>query len=390
MNGIGSTITLDAMWADPYPIYKELREKEPVSWVPAANRFLVTRFRDITQIERQPDIFSSVEHNSMMHRAIGRTMLRLDGAEHKRIRATLEPSLRQAAVRERWTSVFKKIVDDLIDQLVERGEMDLFHDFAGPCASACLAALLGFRGLNEADMRVWSQAIIDGCGNYGDDPKIWERCTTASKQIDALMEELVPYFKKNPDDSILSNFVNSPENFTHEEIKSNLMVIIGGGVNEPRDAVAVGAFGLLTDSEQRALVESDSGKWMAVFEEAVRWVSPVGMYPRITTKRVELGGTVLEEGSRIGVVIASANRDETMFPNADVFDIRRPPKPNLAFGGGAHFCLGAWAARVQVAELALPALFKRLPQLRLSEKTPVRWGGWVFRGPLNLPVEWKV
>ena len=388
--GVGGKITLDALLADPYPIYGQLREHEPVAWVPAANRFLVTRFRDVTQIERQPDIFSSVEHHSMMHRAIGETMLRLDGADHKRFRSALEPALRQATVRARWTEAFGKEVDKLIDRLYERGEADLFHDFAGPLAAECLGLLLGFRGLKESDMRLWSQAIIDGCGNYGDDQAIWTRCNAASSQIDTLIDELVPYFEKNPDDSILSTLINSDAKFTRQEIKSNLMVIIGGGVNEPRDATSVATYALLADPAQRTLVEADPSKWISVFEESVRWVSPVGMYPRVTTRRVEIGGSVLEEGSRVGVVIGSANRDESVFERPDVFDIRRPQKSNLAFGGGAHFCLGAWAARVQVAELALPALFKRLPKLRLSAKEQVRWGGWVFRGPLNLPVEWDV
>jgi cytochrome P450 len=112
------------------------------------------------------------------------------------------------------------------------------------------------------------------------------------------------------------------------------------------------------------------------------------MYPRQTTRPIEIGGRKLEEGARIGVLVASANRDEEMFANADVFDIRRPKRPHLAFGGGPHYCLGAWSARALVAQCALPTLFRRLKNLRLVDAASVAWQGWVFRGPTNLRVAW--
>ena len=93
-----SPATLEQLLADPYPHYRAMRELAPVVWVPAANRYFVTRYKDILQIERQPDVFSSQERDSMMNRAIGTTMLRLDGAPHSRIRTALEPGLRQGSI----------------------------------------------------------------------------------------------------------------------------------------------------------------------------------------------------------------------------------------------------------------------------------------------------
>jgi cytochrome P450 len=384
-----SLVTLDQLVTDPYPHYRAMRDLAPVVWVPAANRHFVTRYKDILQIERQPDVFSSQERDSMMNRAIGSTMLRLDGAAHSRIRSALEPGLRQGFIKEYWKAVFQEVVDELLDQLESRGEADLFVDFAGPCAAACLGRLLGLRNASPADLRRWSQAIIDGCGNYSDDHKIWARCALASREIDAALADIAPYLKENPDGSLVSALQHSPAAFTPEEIKANVMVLMGGGLNEPRDAIVVGTFALLTQPEQRAMVEADPQKWMHVFEETVRWVSPVGMYPRQTTRRTELLGLTVEEGARIGVSVASGNRDERVFNDPDVFNIARARKPNLAFGGGAHYCLGVSAARILVGEIALPQLFKRLKGLALSTKIPTTWTGWVFRGPINLPVEWR-
>jgi cytochrome P450 len=98
--------------------------------------------------------------------------------------------------------------------------------------------------------------------------------------------------------------------------------------------------------------QREQTKWIHVFEETVRWVSPVGMYPRQTTSRTELLGLPVEEGARIGVIVASGNRDERVFDDPDAFNIARPRKPNLAFGGGAHYCMGVWAARTLVGEIA--------------------------------------
>jgi cytochrome P450 len=385
---LGLDISLAELVSDPYPIYRSLRESDPVAWVPAANRYLVTRYKDVLQIERNAEIFSSAESDSLMLRAIGQAMLRLDGAAHKRIRAALEPSLRQAVIRDGWAAEFQRVVDERLDELVDRGHMDIVEDFAGPCAAACLARLLGLRDCTEADLRRWSQGIIDGCGNYGDDSAVWARCERGKQEVQCVLTDLVPALRKSPDGSIVSALAQSPETFTAEEIRANVMVTIGGGINEPRDVIATAVYALLKQPEQREMVAADASLWMSVFDEAVRWVSPVGMYPRQTTRRTTLGDAVIEAGSRIGVMVGAANRDETVFDDPDVFDIRRAKRPHLAFGGGVHYCLGAWAARVQVANAALPTLFRRLRNLRLAEAPAVKWSGWVFRGPLIVPVEW--
>jgi cytochrome P450 len=110
------------------------------------------------------------------------------------------------------------------------------------------------------------------------------------------------------------------------------------------------------------------------------------MYPRQVTEPVVLAGVPLEPGDRLGLVVASGNRDERVFTAPDEFDVRRPETGHIAFGGGPHFCLGTWVARLAVGQIAVPLLFSRLRGLRLGE--PARFSGWVFRGPLNLPVVW--
>ena len=387
---IGTAITLEDLKVDPYPTYERLRREEPVSWVPAANRYFVCKYKDALYIERHPEIFSSVEHQSMLERAIGPMMLRLDGTAHRRIRSALEPVLSARAVRERWTEMYRRIVSRYIDAIAELGRAELMADFAEPCAADCLAALLGLKNATSADLVMWSRCVIEGSGNYANDPAIWKRNEIELGRFDEALAEMISFLKKSPDESIVSAMVNSNEEFTFDEIRSNVLVTIGGGLNEPRDAIGTAVYGLLTHPDQLALPESEGNLWTKVFEEAVRWVSPIGMYPRQITSSVELCGVTLEPGARIGVMIGCANRDEDIFADGASFDVRRPKSQHLAFGGGVHYCLGVWASRTLVGGVALPELFRELRALHLSATQEVGWDGWVFRGPTRLPVEWQV
>lgn len=386
---VGSSITLAELVADPYPFFARLRASQPVAWVPAANRYFVTRFEHALHVERNPQIFSSVERNSFLERAIGPMMLRLDGAAHKRLRGIVEPKLRAGAIRKQWAEAFDEIVQRHIERMLPDGRADLVERFAWEVSAECLSALLGLRNATAADLNLWSQCVIEGSANYADDPRIWERNAVAFRRFDSLVREMIAILESHPDESILSAMVHASERLTLEEIKSNLLVIIGGGINEPRDAMATALYGLLTHTEQLARALNDESLWMATLDEAVRWVSPIGMYPRQTTAETELGGVRLEAGSRIGVLVSSANRDEAVFEVPDDFNILRPKKAHLAFGGGAHFCLGAWSARTLVGESVLPSLFRRLPGLKLDSDQDVAFSGWVFRGPTRLPLRWQ-
>ncbi|GAA1022382.1 cytochrome P450 [Acrocarpospora pleiomorpha] len=381
------SIRLDALYDDPYPIYRELRRRPPV-FVPAAGRYLVTRHADVVHLEKHPEIFSAAEKDSLMTRVMGHTLLRKDGCPHMRERKAAEPALRPRVVKNHWTPIFQRISDELIDVFVDEGRADLFTAYAAPMAALSLREMLGLRGVSADDLQKWSQAMMDGTGNYADDPAVWKRSDRAAAAIGVAVDEAIVRLRRGPDETIISAMLAGDDPIEPETIRANVRVIIGGGLNEPRDAVLTGIYGLLTNAGQLEAVRADAGLFRSVFEETVRWVAPIGMYPRQTTREVELGGTTLPAGARIGVVLGSANRDEAIFDDPDVFDIHRNARHHVAFGGGPHFCLGTWAARAQVGEVSLPNLLRRLPNLRLRTDEPTCWGGWVFRGPLTLPVEW--
>jgi cytochrome P450 len=117
-------------------------------------------------------------------------------------------------------------------------------------------------------------------------------------------------------------------------------------------------------------------------------VSPISNIPRRARRDVEIEGVVIPEGSGVAALIASANRDETVFERADVFDIRREKKPSMSFGAGAHQCAGIWVARWSVGGIAMPMLYERFDGLRNAEDRDSTWAGFVARGLVEHPVTW--
>ena len=383
-------VTLADLYSDPYPIYKRLRRDAPVAWIPAANIHLVTRAEDLLAIERDFETFPALDTRSLQIKAMGHTLMRKDGDDHKRERTVIEPSFRPGTVANHWTPLFERIADELVTNIEGRGQADLFAEFAAPMASRCLMEVLGLTNVTWQDLCVWSQSLMDAVGNYADDEAVWEKGRVASKAIDDAIDARIPQLRANPDPSVISSMINAAEPLSLEQIRANVKVIVGGGLNEPRDAACTLIYGLLSNPEQQKQMLAGETPWRQAFEEAVRWIAPIGLYPRRVAKPAVLSGIQLEPGMAIGLSAGSACRDEKHFANGEVFDINREKHAHLAFGSGPHFCLGTWVARKQVGEIGVPLIFKRLANLRLNPDRPARIGGWVFRGLLTLDVKWDV
>jgi len=384
----GGRITIADLNVNPYPIYRALRD-EGVVWIEALGRWMVTCWDDVTSVETAREDFSANETNSNLTRIIGHQMLRSDGAAHKRLRNAAQDPLRPAAVEARAAS-FQQIADDLLDELAERGEGDLVTEFAAPFAALCLAEIIGLTDVTAREIESWSQAIMAGSSNYADDRDVWAIADAAMAEIDRAIDRALE--GGGPPGSIIAAMAagdGAGRPLTLEEIRANVKVIIGGGFNEPRDAIGTALWGLLTHPGQLAAVRADAGLWGAVVEESLRWVAPIGVAPREVLRPLRFGETVLEPGARVMVNFASANRDERHWDRPDEFDISRPKTRNVAFGMGHHFCLGVWMSRTQVGAVALPTVLRRLPDLRLDLDRPPTVRGWVFRGPVDLRVTWS-
>jgi cytochrome P450 len=379
------------MLRDPYETYDRLRTLGPVVWVPVLNRHLATSFEACRAIEADQETYSANVSGSgaTMARALGaRPMLRKDDPDHAAERGPVNPVMRPKRIRETWVPRFERNARTYLDALLERGpdEADLNRDYAAPLAAHNLVDMLGLHGTSPADMTRWSHAFIAGIGNLLDDADIWARCDTAQREVDALLDELVPHYREHPDGSMTSAWANS--GLPDAAVASNVKLTISGGMNEPQHMITNIVWALSRHPEQRNRVLARAGLWPAVFDETVRWLSPIGMYPRETTTATVLEGVELPARATLGVVVGAANRDPAAFERPHTFDIWRPKRPHLGFGSGVHLCAGLWAARISVGEIAVPLLYDRLPGLRTDPRRSEGWDGWVFRGLTSLPVTW--
>ena len=371
---------------DPYPIFRRLREMAPAVFVEPAKLTLVTRFDDIVRIERDPATYSADNPASLVNKVMGPTFMRKDGAEHAIGRKAIEPSFRPATIKEYWAPKFTAIANTLIDDLSAADEADLFSALAAPMASLSLMAMIGFRAMPWQTLAAWSQALIDGAGNFGWEPGPFAVSDHANLEMNALLEQCVERVRATPDRSALSVMVNAEAPIPMSQIFANIKIAIGGGINEPRDALSTIVFGLLTEPEQLAEVKR-TGKWGAAFEEGVRWVAPIQASSRRALEDVEIRGCLIPRGDTVMTIQASANHDEDVFDHPETFDVFRAKNPHLSFGSGPHHCAGTHVARRTVGAIMLQALFERFPDMTLPDTAVVQWRGFGFRGPINLPVK---
>jgi cytochrome P450 len=378
-------IDVAAFWNDPYPTLAALRKEAPIAYVPQLGSTLLCRRDDISVSEKQIDVFSSDQPNGLMTRLMGYNMMRKDGAAHSVERNAFFPAVSPRTVKNHWSLQFQAHADRLIDTLPSSVTMDFIADFALPFSAECLKSVTGLTKMRYQDMNAWSQAMIDGIANYVGDPKVEARCHEATAGIDAAIDDMLPSLEAD-DKSLLGVMVAS--GMPMDGVRANIKLAISGGQNEPRKALAGTLWALLTHPEQLELVRAGAVSYLQAFEEFARWISPIGMSPRRIARPWSIRDVDFEPDDRAFLMFGSGNRDEQYFAGADRFDIRRDASKSIAFGAGPHFCAGAWVSRAMIANIALPTVLARLPNLRVVTDAPVEIGGWAFRGLLNLPLAW--
>ena len=379
-------IDLQSFWSDPYPALENLRREAPVAYVPQLDAVLLTRHCDITTCEKQIDVFSSDQPAGLMNRLMGQNMMRKDGEAHQKERKVIMPALSPKVVRQEWTRCFQTHADKLLATLSPQGEADLVTELAMPLSAEALKSLTGLLDVDASSFDQWSQNMIDGISNYAGDAAVEARCHAATTAIDAAIDRQLDRLQQAPDYSLLSVMLQA--DMPMHSIRANIKLTISGGQNEPRDVIAGAAWALLTHPDQLASIQAGDATWQQAFDEYIRWVSPIGMSPRRIARETTLNNVLLEPDDKVFFMFSSANRDERVFDNPDVFDITRNTRAHIAFGVGPHFCIGAAASKALIADVALPTLFKHLQDVAIDPSQPVEFGGWAFRGLLNLPVVW--
>ena len=371
-----------AFWDDPYPDLARMRAETPIAYVPQLDATLITKRDTIFREEKRIHVFSSDQPGGLMTVLMGENMMRKDGDAHALERRAIFPSVSPRTVRDVWKAQFEAATHDVLDRLETNTEINLVTDYAMPVSAQALKAITGLTAMPFAEMDRVSQGMIDGVGNYAGDPAVEANCHDCTASIDAHISAEWDKAAAQPDHSLLSVMIQA--GLPEDKIRANIKLAISGGQNEPRDAIAGAVAALLMYPDQLRHVQSGQATWMNVFEEYARWMAPIGMSPRRVAQRDTVDGITFEPETRAFLMFGSGNRDEDIFDAPEVFNVLRDTGRAISFGAGPHFCAGAWASRCLIAEVALPLLFERFPNIDLTQD--VRFGGWAFRGPLSVPV----
>ena len=382
----GSSVTLEELERDPYPIYKRLRDEEPVSYVDAVDLWLVSRWDDVTYVDKTPDLFTGETEPSTLNRTFGKNLLGSEGPYHQRIRSIIYPAFRVAAIGHYPDEVIAPIANELIDGFAGRREVEFVSEFAEPLSTRVVKRALGLHDVGEETLRRWFVELATGAANFEGDPEKQAIADKASREVNETVQPILDRLEQEPDDTLLASMLHSEvdgQRLTREEIQSNLKVMIVGGLQAGTDLIALSLWALLAHPEQAEQVKADHALINQAIEEGARWHSPVGTSTRQTTRETELAGVRLDRGALIAAVLASANRDERNWSEPDRYDIHRREGAHLAFATGPHLCIGARLGRYE-ARTSWRILFERLPNLRLDGDRPPEVSGWEFRSPHHL------
>lgn len=350
--------SIEELEADPHPLLAQLRETEPVAWVPALGAWLVTR-RDLAlQAMRDSETFTVDDPRFSTGQVVGRSMLTTDGEEHTRQRAPYARPFRLDAVHERFTAVVEEEVERLISELEPAGRAELRRQLAGPLAARTMVMALGLEDVGVEQMLRWYDAIVDATSGL-----------SAGRPVPDAAARAVAELRSHG-------------------AGPNEAVLLFGGVETTEGMICNAVLHLLSHEDQLALVLGNRSLLGNAIEESLRLEPSAASIDRYATRDVDFGGATIAKGDLVTISIAAANRDPSTFPDPDRFDVTREnASRHVAFAGGPHVCIGMHLARLE-ASIAIGGLLERLQALRLDPQRPAAPRGLVFRKPPELHVLW--
>ncbi len=380
---LGAAVTIEDLDRNPHPIHARLREREPVSWLPCLDGWLVTRHDLVLEAMRDDRLFTVDDPRFSTAQVIGPSMLSLDGARHGRHRAPFVGPFRPAAVKERFAPAATAEADQLVTELEPLGGGELRRGFAGPMSAATMTRALGLHRDEVHDVLGWYDAIVASVTGItaGRAPT-----QAGAMAFAALTERLRRVMSEDRGGSLLGAAA-ADSGLTHAEIVSNAAVLLFGGIETTEGMIANAALMLLERPAELELARHEPAALEAAIDESLRLEPAAAVIDRYATADLRLGEACISNGELVRLSLAAANRDPAIFEAPDDFDLARTNRRHLAFAQGPHVCVGVHLARLE-ARAALGALFGRLPKLRLDPERPAQVQGLVFRKPPRLDARW--
>lgn len=377
--------------ANPYPLYARLRAEAPVCPTVLLGQptWLVTRYRDVFAVLKDERFVKDwLPRTRWVHRlagAITHHMLNQDGPDHLRLRTLVHKAFTPHLI-ERLRSRIESVCDELLDELETSGRMELMNGYALPLPLTVIAELLGIPAEIRNRLHGLSRSTFSASNILGVLRSIPDQRLLISR-----IRKLVAERRRDPKDDLITALVQAEEagdKLSEPELVATIALLLIAGYETTVNLIGTGALTLIQHPEQRQRLVQDPALAQSAIEELLRYTSPLDMASqRFAREDLTIDSVNISQGDLVALVLGSANHDETQFPDPETFDLTRQPNKHVAFGQGAHFCLGAPLARME-GQIALTTLFRRFPDLHLTQAPEsLRWRkSLIIRGLEELPV----
>ena len=379
---------------DPYPSLHRLREIDPVNLTPVGT-WRLTRYADVNRLlhevpagVRMTDgVLPGVDESLSGQRLF---MLQQDPPTHTRLRRLVSRAFTPRAINALRDGI-QRIVDDCLDRVAARGDMDVIADLALPVPSTVICEMLGVPVADRERFTVWTSQATHGLAAGITEPEVIERAAAAGMSLAAYFQELIEVRRGTLTDDILSGLIRAEEEggdrLNGPELISQSIGLLIAGFETTIGLIGLGVRSLIQHPDELAKLRARPELIATAVDECLRFDGPILFTVRVVHADVEFGGKTIPKDSRVWAVLGAADRDPEMFPDPDRFDVARQPNDHLAFGGGAHFCLGAHLARLE-GQIAIGTLVRRFDDLTLLGDQ-VEWGPSLFRVPGKLPITFR-
>lgn len=381
---------------NPYPLFHRLRTDDPVHYSPFIGGWVLTRYADAIACLRDHRFSRVAFLDTMRAKFGGQPILQLQAGElafndppiHTVLRGLIAKAFSPGAIEAARPAIAAR-VEEALDRLDGTGRMDGIADFAYPLPADAISAMLGVPRGDWNRLRSFVDGVIVSRGIVRTPAMIAEGDRSAREFLDYL-RELVKERRARPSSDLLSATIAAEERgrrLTDEEVVTMAEQLFTAGHGTTRNLIGSAILTLLQNPMELEKLRDDPDLIDGAIEEVLRFESPTqAPNPQVATAELEIGGRKIAKGDVVTVLIGATNRDPTKFPDPDRFDIARIDGEHLAFSHGTHYCLGASLARLQ-AQVAVGALIRRMPRLRLAT-TDLKWKVMGrFRGLESLPVE---
>jgi cytochrome P450 len=379
--------------ADPYPVYRRLRERAPVYHDPRGH-WLLTRHRDCVAVLRDPRFghgSARLLHQNTFRRPVeGRSLpfILLDPPEHTRLRSLVSKAFTPRMV-ERLAPRIQQLADELLTAALTQGDVDLMATFAHPLPVTVISELLGVPAQDRDAVKDLSHLVALGVDpDFRRSPKDKRQRDEALAAFDDYFRRLFAQRQRRPTGDLLSELVAVRDRGTtlsEGELLTTCILLYVAGHETTMNLIGNGTLALLRHPAELRRFREDPGLAESAVEELLRYDPPTQLSRRTALEDLELDGHLIRRGEQVVVIRGAANRDPEVFSDPDRLDLSRASNRHLSFDGGIHFCLGAALARLE-GRIALSGLVHRAPHLELMTDAPRYRQNLVIRGLIELPV----